>query len=380
MDAIFKQIKEEYAQADDTGKRQIQGHVRELQVGFYSDWDVVMRLSSGPLQVALARVGLDLGLFRMLKDSHAPLTLAHLVEKTGAAPGLLARILRFQAAFGLIKETGQEEYTASAMTAVFCNPNAAGAISHMFDVSGPCTLALPDFLAETGYAEPTSLKNCPFQRAFRTDQTLFEWLPQNPKHLSSLGQLMGMQRPMVWVDHFPVLEYLGDFAASPERPLLVDVGGSFGHQSKAFRAKFPNLRGRVIVQDMPQVIAQAPHTEGVEFAAHDFFSPQPVRGAKFYYLRHVLHDWADPHAIEILGQLVPALARDSVILIDDILIPARGAAWQATFVDLMMMGSLAGVERTKAQFDELVDKVGLKIVDVFSYDVNQGAILVAVPK
>lgn len=47
MEALFKQIKDEYASADQSGKRQIQGHIRELQVGFYSDWDVVMRLSSG---------------------------------------------------------------------------------------------------------------------------------------------------------------------------------------------------------------------------------------------------------------------------------------------------------------------------------------------
>ena len=47
MEAIFKQIKDEYAKTDDNGKRQIQGYIRELQVGFYSDWDVVMRLSSG---------------------------------------------------------------------------------------------------------------------------------------------------------------------------------------------------------------------------------------------------------------------------------------------------------------------------------------------
>lgn len=47
METIFAKIKDEYARTDDVGKRQIQGHIRELQVGFYSDWDVVMRLSSG---------------------------------------------------------------------------------------------------------------------------------------------------------------------------------------------------------------------------------------------------------------------------------------------------------------------------------------------
>lgn len=47
MESIFNQIKELYAKAEDAGKREIQGYIRELQVGFYSDWDVVMRLTSG---------------------------------------------------------------------------------------------------------------------------------------------------------------------------------------------------------------------------------------------------------------------------------------------------------------------------------------------
>ena len=47
MEAIFREIKERYAKADDHGKREIQGYIRELQVDFYTDWDVIMRLTSG---------------------------------------------------------------------------------------------------------------------------------------------------------------------------------------------------------------------------------------------------------------------------------------------------------------------------------------------
>lgn len=39
--------------------------------------------------------------------------------------------------------------------------------------------------------------------------------------------------------------------------------------------------------------------EGVEMMAHDFFTPQPVQNAKYYYLRTVLHDWADDKAVPI---------------------------------------------------------------------------------
>ncbi|BCS19622.1 uncharacterized protein APUU_20054A [Aspergillus puulaauensis] len=379
MDAIFRQIKDEYASADQNGKRQIQGYIRELQVGFYSDWDVVMRLSSGPLQVALTKIAIDLDIFRILKESERPVALAELAEKTGAAPRLLGRILRSQAAFGLIKETGPQEYTSSAFTDVFINPDAAGTIAQLFDISGPCTQALPDYLAESGYKEIVSNKECPFQKAFNTNQTLFEWMPQHPKHMKSLGHLMALQRPEIWVDHFPVLEQLGDFP-SAENTLMVDIGGGFGQQSKALRAKFPDLPGKVIVQDIPQTLAAAQPAEGVEFVEHNFFEPQPVHGAKFYYLRHVFHDWPDQQCIKILKQIIPALGPESRILIDEVVIPATGVPWQAAFMDLLMMDSLGAIERTRVEWEELLGQAGLEIIESYQYDGKEQAIFVVVPK
>lgn len=313
--------------------------------------------------------------------------LGNLLTKTG-------RILRSQAAFGLIKETDAQEYTSSAFTDVFVNPDAAGTIAQLyvadylktaelmfysFDISGPCTQVLPDYLAETGYKEIVSNKECPFQKAFNTDQTLFEWMPQHPKHMKSLGHLMALQRPEIWVDHFPVLEQLGDFP-SAEKTLMVDIGGGFGQQSKALRVKFPELPGKVVVQDIPQTLAAAQPAEGVEFVEHNFFEPQPIHGAKFYYLRHVLHDWPDQHCIEILQQIIPALGPQSRILVDEVVIPATGVPWQAAFMDLLMMDSLGAIERTRVEWETLLDQAGLKITESYQYDGKEQAIFVVVPK
>ncbi|RMJ28749.1 o-methyltransferase [Aspergillus sp. HF37] len=379
METIFRQIKDEYLKADDNGKRQIQDYVRELQVSFYSDWDVVMRLSSGPLQVALAKVAIDLGIFRILKESESPVTLAQLVVKTGAAPRLLGRILRTQAAFGLIKETAPQEYTSSAFTDVLVNPDAAGAIAQLFDISGPCTQSLPDYLAERRYQNIASTKDCVFQKAFNTDMALFDWMSHHPKHLQSLGHLMALQRPAVWVDHFPVLEELGNFPAA-DKTLMVDIGGGFGQQSKALRAKLPDTPGRIFVQDIAQTLDAAAPAEGIQFVEHDFFEPQPVQGAKFYYLRHVLHDWPDEQCVRILRQLVPALGPHSRILIDEVVIPAAGVPWQAAFMDLLMMDSLGGIERTRAEWDKLMEQAGLKILHTYLYGDKGQVIMVVVPK
>ncbi|KAL4945003.1 hypothetical protein BDV06DRAFT_232179 [Aspergillus oleicola] len=379
MEAVFKKIKDEYDCADQQGKREIQGYIRELQVGFYSDWDVVMRLSSGPLQLSLVKIGIDLGLFRILKESESPVALAQLAEKTGAAIRLLDRILRSQAAFGFIRETAHHEYTSSTFTDVFADPNAAGAIAQLFDIPSPCSQILPDYLADSGYKEIQSHKECPFQRAFHTDLAIFEWMPQHPKHLESLGKLMALERPKVWVDYFPVLEQIGSFADAT-KTLMVDIGGGFGQQSKALRAKFPDLTGNIIVQEIPQTIAAAQPVEGVEFVVHDFFRPQPVRGAQFYYLRHVLHNWPDQECIQILRQIMPALGPESLILIDEVIIPETGVPWQAAMMDIMMMQSLGGIERTRQEWEQLVDQAGLKIIETYQYDGKEQAIQVAVPK
>ncbi|KAL2131432.1 hypothetical protein VTI74DRAFT_5122 [Chaetomium olivicolor] len=380
MESIFHQIKDLYAKADEKGRREIQGYIRELQVGFYSDWDVVMRLTSGPMQVALAKIAIDLDIFQTLMESETPVTLKQLVEKTGAAPHLLGRILRTMAAFGLVKETGKYEYTASAFTRVLSDPNAAGTISHLVDVPGACTQAMPDFLAETNYQDIVSDKHTVFQKALKTDLTFFEWARQNPKHLSSLGHLMALQRPTFWVDNYPAEQKLGPLTPSPNTPILVDVGGGFGQQAIAFLDKFPHLAGSIVVQDIPETLAGARPIPGIKFVEHDFFGPQTITGARLYYLRHILHDWPDAACVKILQNIIPAMGPDSRIIIDELVMPEMGVPWQSAYLDLLMMNTLGGVERTKPEWEALLHQAGLKILEIYQYDSKMQCVIVTVPK
>ena len=60
---------------------------------------------------------------------------------------------------------------------------------------------------------------------------------------------------------------------------LVDVGGNNGHDLQQLKEKYPNLPGRLILQDTPEVINGVKGIEGVfEPTVHDFFTPQPVKG------------------------------------------------------------------------------------------------------
>jgi demethylsterigmatocystin 6-O-methyltransferase len=60
--------------------------------------------------------------------------------------------------------------------------------------------------------------------------------------------------------------------------MFLDVGGGYGQKAIALKNDFPDLPGKFIVQDLPTTIERAPKVEGIEFAAHDFFTEQPIKG------------------------------------------------------------------------------------------------------
>lgn len=85
---------------------------------------------------------------------------------------------------------------------------------------------MPQFLADTGYANPTDSAHCPAQPGQRTDLTFFQWLSQNPRNFDAFNQWMAFQSDwkISCFDIFPVEEHLLK-GATAETPIFVDVGG-----------------------------------------------------------------------------------------------------------------------------------------------------------
>ncbi len=63
-----------------------------------------------------------------------------------------------------------------------------------------------------------------------------------------------------------------------------------------------------------------------------------------------MHDWPDDKCITILSQTLEVMKEDSVILIDDMVLPNQGVYWRATQLDLAMMAGSAAMERVEKQW------------------------------
>ncbi|KAK4111488.1 hypothetical protein N656DRAFT_799320 [Canariomyces notabilis] len=369
---------------DEATRLRTQDTLHQIAEEMETPHDTMLRLFNANLEISVVKSALDLGLFKRLASSPTSLSVNDLASPSGADPQLLGRLLRYLASIRMIRETGRDRFTANHATVAFTDPRVEGALNYTFHINGPVYQSLPAHLAQTGYGRQkvaSSGSKLAFNKAFDTSLPAFAWFQQNPQTLKWFQQLMSVPREGDWLDVLPMPDVSND-----DKIAFVDVGGGFGQQCARLTARYPGLKGHVVLQDRPEVIssvkASAP-IDGIMAVAHDFFEPQPaeMRGAQFYYLRTVLHDWDDADAEKVLRNLKEAAGGNGKVLIDEMVLPNQGVHWWSASLDLHMYAMLGALERTEEQWRALLDRAGLRIVEIKTYSpVMRHSIIVAEPK
>ncbi|KAL4738167.1 S-adenosyl-L-methionine-dependent methyltransferase [Aspergillus similis] len=337
---------------------------------------MLTELSKQGRQTALVCIGGDLGIFKSLAESKTPLSSKQLAAATMADPLLVSRIMRYLVASRLVGETAPDQYVASKKTYVFADPRFEQPIRFFHAVSNRAFQAQPEFLKETGYQNER--QRSAFQKGLGTDLQLYPWLKQNPDVLKNFQAAMRLTKGANGVGVMPLDSSV---SSGHDGVVFVDIGGNTGHQAAELLSRHPELAGRVMVQDRGEVIKSAPEIEGIQWMEHDFFGIQPVKGAKYYYLRAILHNWDDDHAVQILANIVPAMSADSLVAIDEVVVPDRDAHLWPAGLDLQMYTIFGTSERTAARWDAILDKAGLRAVAVKRYaPVMQSSVIFAATK
>ncbi|KAL6883100.1 hypothetical protein HDV57DRAFT_495414 [Trichoderma longibrachiatum] len=364
------------ASLDEASRHRLIASLQESAEELETPYDTMLRFVNSGRQIALIRIGGDLGIFKSLSESKTPLSSAELAKPTMADPTLVSRIMRYLVANRLVGEIGPDQYVARKATHSLADPRIESPMRFFHAVSNPAFQALPDFLKETGYQNQT--QSSALQKGLDTELGLFPWLKQHPDLLKDFQSLMGIPKEGNCLDVIP-LDY--SMTSDHQGPVFVDIGGNTGHQAKHLLAKYPELAGRVIVQDREETIKSAQDAKGFQLMAHDFFTPQPVKGAKYYYLRAILHNWDDDKAAQILANIVPSMSADSLVLIDEVVIADQGAHVWPAGLDLQMYTLFGASERTAAQWDAILQKAGLRPVAVKKYAPVMGSsVIFAAPK
>ncbi|KAI0888386.1 putative O-methyltransferase [Annulohypoxylon maeteangense] len=338
-----------------------------------------------PAKAAHCRLAVELKLFELLKGSgEQGITAKDLAVKSGADEVLIARTLKHLAATNVVAESGTDKYIATRLSNAFTEPKYRDGIIYTYDVAGPSFRGLPEYLKSIKYTLPTKLTDGPFQAAHNTQLPFFAWLDQNPPYLEKFNSYMSAYRAgkPSWVDpgFYPISERLVDgfdAGSSGDGVILVDVGGGLGHDLRELKEKHPSLPGKLILQDRPEVISTVSEN-GFQAVAHDFFTSQPVKDARAYYLHSVLHDWGDDDCVKILEQIKPAMKPGySRLLINEIIVPDRNPTWPVTSMDQLVFVLGAIGERTEKHWENILERAGFKIARIYNYEMGSESLIEA---
>lgn len=169
---------------------------------------------------------------------------------------------------------------------------------------------------------------------------------------------------------------------------IVDVGGGNGTLLAGILAKTPGPRG--IVFDQPHVAARAQArlaelgvADRCTAVGGDFFKEVP-QGGDAYVLKHVIHDWDDARAVEILGSCRRAMSAEAKLLIIEGVYPPRidqsPASQGAAANDVNMLVCTGGRQRSEPEFRAFYDDAGFTLTQIVPTPPLQTRVIEGVPR
>jgi hypothetical protein len=158
---------------------------------------------------------------------------------------------------------------------------------------------------------------------------------------------------------------------------IMDVGGGNGVLLSAILKAHPGLRG--VLADQPHVLERAQQRGflGGEMEARsamqhcDFFREVPS-GCRAYVMKHVIHDWDDEHAHNILVNCRRAISIDGALLLVEWALLDGNEASAGKLFDVVMLLMTGGKERTAEEYRRLLSGAGFRLNRVIptSSDLN----------
>jgi hypothetical protein len=313
--------------------------------------DQVMDLMFGRWRSQILSAGTELGVFDHLDKLRAktPETLA---AELGADPSLLYRLLRAQAAIGLLEEDGSRGFVLTDKGDLLRSdhPQSLKPMARLEE--GPQHYALWKHLP----AMVRDGKQNAFVREFGC--MAFKYAQENHDYAERFKQAMTSYSAVqsTWV-----LEALRGYDFSRIRTFC-DVAGGYGHLMCALLLANPDLRG--IVLDLPEVVEDVHELwatklglqQRCQYVAGDMFEAVPKVDA--YSLKMILHDWNDAECIEILSNIRKGAAGPARAFIVEHIVPEPDVPHFAKLFDIHMMCWGTGRERTEAEYVRLLERAG----------------------
>lgn len=309
------------------------------------------QLAFGAMMTQALYVAAKLGVADLL--AAGPRSVSELAAETGTHERSLYRVLRSLASVGVFAETGAKVFSNTA----YSEPLRSGVQGSMR--SGVIFMGEEWHWRVWGDMEYSVRTGKPAW-GHTHGAEVFDYFAANPRQAEIFnGAMTDMSTAVA-----PVVVEAYDFSGFRK---LVDIAGGHGYLLSQILKATPGLEG--ILFDVPQVVDGAPallEREGVadrvERVAGDFFASVPSADA--YIMKHIIHDWDDERAVTILSNIRRAMEPGAKVLIVETVVPEGGGPHYSKLLDLEMLTSPGGAERTAEEYAALLSRAGLRLTRV----------------
>jgi SAM-dependent methyltransferase len=296
-------------------------------------------------------VAAKLGIADLLRNG--PQSCVALATSTGSDAPSLFRLMRALSSVGIFAHLGRGHFALSRL-AERLQTGVHGSLRAMVITIGEIHYqACGSLLHSVQTGSPA------FNTVFGA--SLFDYLQQNTDAADAFNQ--GMANVSSLLAYAVLMAY--DFSGISS---IVDVGGGQGKLLEKILQFNPDITGTVFdtastIEGAQQGFGGDVRKRRCSYVVGDFFTSVP-QGADAYLLCGVIHDWDDRRAIRILRNCRRAMTEKGRLLIVDMVVPDTDATSFSKLLDLNMLAMTGGRERTKAEFQALLDAADYKLTRI----------------
>lgn len=314
---------------------------------------MMMQMLNGMLVSRCAALAAELGIADQLQGG--PKSAAALATATGSDPAALYRVLRTLAGVGVFAERPGGEFQNTPLSETL-RSDVEGSVRSLARWLGHSmhwrVVGDLDHSVRTG--RPSVNKDQP-------DRPPFVVLSQDPSAQAAFNEAMTGHSLAAGAAILSAYDFSG-------YQRILDVGGGHGSLSVMIAKAAP--AASIVIFDLPHVvegakknIASAGLDARVSIAGGSFLEQVPGP-ADLCVLKFILHLFDDAAATRILSNCRAALAPGGKLLVSELLVSPGPEGMPARMMDLEMLLGTGGRERTEAEFSQLCDAAGLRLVRV----------------
>ncbi|MBC7930967.1 MAG: methyltransferase [Rubrivivax sp.] len=309
------------------------------------------QLAFGALMTQALYVVAKLGIADLLKDK--PMAVAELAKSTDTHERALYRVLRSLSSVGIFREIEPKVFALTPLA----EPLRSDAPGSM---RGGAIFMGEDWHWSVWGNLLHSVRTGKPAWGHTHGAEVFDYFAANTEQSEIFNRAMTDMSAGI----APAIVEAYDFSGTEK---LADIAGGHGYLLARILKANPETTG--VLFDVAPVIAGAGELlerEGVaarvEKVAGDFFARVPCADA--YIMKHIIHDWDDERCITILKNIRAAMKRDAKVLIVEAVVPEGDGPHYSKLLDLEMLVSPGGAERTAQEYAALLSSAGLRLTRI----------------